>query len=197
MAAVATAPGLPKSRLNLDSESLSTIRDPRNQSDEFPSPGSAASSPHPDLNMEVATLSNKLISAINHQTHLDDALAATRQELETTQEHVQKLQIANQDHNALLISGELVRRSETEAQVNALTTKLADERKRRTAIEREKKGIEQELENLTTALFEEANGVSLRISRSRSRTNDYSRWSLRLEKRKKRLIVETTNSSLS
>ena len=38
---------------------------------------------------------------------------------------------------------------------------LAGERKKRPAVEKEKKGIELELENLTTALFEEANEVGV------------------------------------
>lgn len=38
---------------------------------------------------------------------------------------------------------------------------LEEERRRRTTVEREKKGIETELENLTAALFEEANKVGL------------------------------------
>ena len=119
--------------------------------------------PHPDLNSEVATLSNKLISAINHQTNLDDTLAATRQELETSQKRVQVLELENSKHASLIASGFLVRKSEAEEQATKLVAKLAEERKRRTVVEKDKKGIEQELENLTTALFEEANQVSWRL----------------------------------
>ena len=162
MAAVTSAPGLPRSRLQLHSESLNTLRDPRSPTDDFPSPqGSVSSSPHPDLNMEVATLSNKLISAINHQTHLDDALAATRQELEAATERNRKLEAQNSEHAKLIATGARVKKAEVESQASKLVAKLAEERKRRTVVERDKKGIEQELENLTTALFEEANEVSI------------------------------------
>ncbi|MCJ1422092.1 rab guanine nucleotide exchange factor S2 [Xylographa parallela] len=157
MAAVSKAPGLPSSSLQFEAESLSTLPDPRSP-DEFPSPQrSDTSLPHPDLNSEVATLSNKLISAINHQTNLDDTLAATRQELETSQKRVQVLELENSKHASLIASGFLVRKSEAEEQATKLVAKLAEERKRRTVVEKDKKGIEQELENLTTALFEEAN----------------------------------------
>lgn len=160
MAAVTAAPGLPSSRLQLDAESLSTIPDPRSP-DEFPSPQrSVSSSPHPDLNSEVATLSNKLISAINHQTNLDDTLAATRQELEVAQTRIRQLEAENKEHANLVFSGALVRKAEVEEQASRLVAKLAEERKRRTVVEKDKKGIEQELENLTTALFEEANQVT-------------------------------------
>ncbi|MCJ1474590.1 rab guanine nucleotide exchange factor S2 [Lambiella insularis] len=157
MAAVTTAPGLPPSKLQTEADSLSTLPDPRSP-DEFPSPQrSGSSSPHPDLNSEVATLSNKLISAINHQTNLDDTLAATRQELEASQKRIQELQAENMTHANLIASGALVRKHVVEDQASKLVTKLAEERKRRNLVEKDKKGIEQELENLTTALFEEAN----------------------------------------
>lgn len=159
MAAVTVAPGLPPSQLQMEADSLSTMPDPRSP-DEFPSPQrSDSSSPHPDLNSEVATLSNKLISAINHQTNLDDTLAATRQELETSQRRVQALQAENRAHADLVVSGALVRKRDVEEQAGKFVAKLAEERKRRTLVEKDKKGIEQELENLTTALFEEANQV--------------------------------------
>ena len=159
MATVSTAPGLPPSKLQLEAESLSTLPDPRSP-DEFPSPQrSDTSSPHPDLNNEVATLSNKLISAINHQTNLDDTLAATRQELEASQKRVQELELEHRRHAGFIASGLLVRKSEVEEQASKLVAKLAEERKRRTVVEKDKKGIEQELENLTAALFEEANQV--------------------------------------
>ena len=159
MAAVTTAPGLPPSRLPFDAQALSTIPDPRSP-DEFPSPQhSASSSPHPDLNSEVASLSNKLISAINHQTNLDDTLTATRQELEAMRDRVRQLEAENREHANLIASGALMRKVEVEEQASRLVSKLAEERKRRTVVEKDKKGIEQELENLTTALFEEANQV--------------------------------------
>ena len=164
MATVVNAPGLPARRSQAKSDSLSTIRDPRSPTDEFPSPrGSIANSPHPDLNIEVATLTNKLISSINHQTHLDDALAATRQELEATQERMRQLETENSEHERLVATGALIKRAELDQQANKLLAKLSEERKHRTSIEKDKKGIEQELENLTTALFEEANEVCITV----------------------------------
>ena len=165
MTAVSNAPGLPSSRLHLDADSLTTMPEPHSP-DEFPSPQrSNNSSPHPDLSSEVATLSNKLISAINHQTNLDDSLAATRQELEISQKKARQLEIENQRHVDLVASGALVKKAEAEEQASRLVAKLVEERKRRTVVEKDKKGIEQELENLTTALFEEANRVSFDTTR--------------------------------
>lgn len=75
-------------------------------------------------------------------------------------DRVCQLEAENREHANLIATGALVRKAEVEEQASRLVTKLAEERKRRTVVEKDKKGIEQELENLTTALFEEANQVT-------------------------------------
>lgn len=159
MATVTSAPGLP-SRSQHDAETLSTLPDPR-------TPGASPSlsrrnstSPHhPDLSNEVATLSNKLISAINYQTNLDDTLAATRHELEAARLRVTQLAAAAQEHAEMVARGILVRKTDVDHETRELELKLADEKRQRSLAEKDKKGIELELETLTTALFEEANQV--------------------------------------
>jgi len=118
-----------------------------------------ALSHHPELSNEVATLSNKLINAINHQTNLDDTLSATRHELEASRKRIKQLEQENQEHADFLARGILIRKSTAEAEKNALISSLATEKKLREEVEKEKKNMEQELENLTTALFEEAQKV--------------------------------------
>lgn len=164
MAAVTTAPGLPTSRIlspfHDDDGTMSTLPDPRSRT---MSPADDNSPPtpshHPDLSNEVATLSNKLINAINHQTNLDDTLSATRHELEISQERIAQLEQENQEHADLVARGILVKSSIANAENHKLTMALAEEKRQRAEIEKEKKETEQELENLTTALFEEANKV--------------------------------------
>ncbi|KAL8720206.1 MAG: hypothetical protein Q9225_002899 [Loekoesia sp. 1 TL-2023] len=152
------APGLPVSRSDSDSETLSTLPDSRSPltSPEL-SPSSSILSPHPDLSNELATLNNKLIRAINHQTDLDDTLVETRHELDEARQRVKQLEAATAHHGRLLASGELVPRSEVERQKVELMENLAHEQKQRGVMEKDKRGMEQELESLTTALFEEAN----------------------------------------
>jgi DNA repair ATPase RecN len=145
---------------NDEDSAMSTLPDPRSRTispanDHFPS----SPSHHPDLSNEVATLSNKLINAINHQTNLDDTLSATRHELEASRERMRQLEEENQKYADSLARGILIKKASADAEKNGLISSLADERRRRGEIEKEKKNIEQELENLTTALFEEANKV--------------------------------------
>lgn len=162
MAAVTIAPGLPIHRLHQDPDSLSTLPDPRSaHSSPDISRSSSTSLHHPDLSSEVAALSNKLINAINHQTNLDDTLSATRHELSASQLRVRQLEAALQEHMDLVMNGVLVRKTDVEDKTVRLMANLADEKKQRGVVEKDKRGIEQELETLTTALFEEANEVGL------------------------------------
>lgn len=139
---------------------MTTLPDPRSRT---MSPanenGPPSPSQHPDLSNEVATLSNKLINAINHQTNLDDTLSETRHELETSRERIRQLEQENLEHADLLARGVLIRRTVADAEKLKLNAIIAEERRSRADVEKEKKSIEQELENLTTALFEEANKV--------------------------------------
>ncbi|KAI8250349.1 Rab guanine nucleotide exchange factor sec2 [Colletotrichum sp. SAR 10_98] len=140
-----------------DEGELSTLPDPRSRA---MSPASDAdTSHHPDLDDEVATLSTKLINAINHQTTLDDTLTATRQELERAREQIKHLEEQNASQREMLAGDIWVRRKVVEEEKKAVLLRVTSERKLREDVEKEKKKIEQELENLTTALFEEANNM--------------------------------------
>lgn len=112
---------------------------------------------HPDLDQEVATLSTKLINAINHQTTLDDNLSVTRLELEKAREKVRQLEVQVEEQREMLAGDVWVRRKTIEAEKSQLLARVAEERRARLDMEQQKKKIEQELENLTAALFEEAN----------------------------------------
>ncbi|TEA19898.1 Rab guanine nucleotide exchange factor sec2 [Colletotrichum sidae] len=156
---VASSPSLrPTTKSPLEDEGeLSTLPDPRSRA---MSPASDADATHhPDLNDEVATLSTKLINAINHQTTLDDTLTATRQELERAREQIRHLEDQNASQREMLAGDIWVRRKTAEEEKKVIVLRANHEKKLREDVEKEKKRIEQELENLTTALFEEANNM--------------------------------------
>ena len=128
----------------------------------------------PDLNTEVAALSNKLISAINHQTKLDDSLSATKHELEISQERIRQLEQENNGYRNKVARGLLLEKHGVEVERQKLLKKLSEECMQRGQAEKDKRNIEQELENLTTALFDEANKVCRALLSSffrRSRAN--------------------------
>ncbi|KAK2743413.1 rab guanine nucleotide exchange factor S2 [Myotisia sp. PD_48] len=141
----------------LSDHSLSTLRDPRVASTSDLSATASSSPRHPDLSNEVASLSDKLIQAINHQTYLDDTLGVTRQELDSSRARVRELESQVTEYIEDCSSGKLLKRDDVMAETSQLRAALEEERNRRVVVEKEKKNIEQELENLTAALFEEAN----------------------------------------
>ncbi|OAQ65666.1 GDP/GTP exchange factor Sec2p [Purpureocillium lilacinum] len=149
------------------SDEMSTLPDPRRRvSDSAGDDGRSNSIPtqHPDLTDEVATLSTKLINAINHQTVLDDTLSATRHELQSARDRIRELERRNQSQRDMMAGDVWVRKSSLDHERKAMLAdkkliqaRLAEETAKRLDVEKEKKKIEQELENLTAALFEEAN----------------------------------------
>lgn len=149
------------SNYNDEDQNMSTIPDPRSRT---MSPANADSPPspsqHPDLNSEVATLSNKLINAINHQTNLDDTLSATRHELEASRERIKKLEQENQDHADQVTRGILIKASVAQAEKAKLLELVEEKEKLREEADAEKKKMELDLEGLTAELFEEANKVT-------------------------------------
>ncbi|KAK4234017.1 hypothetical protein C8A03DRAFT_47558 [Achaetomium macrosporum] len=141
-----------------DENDLRTIPDPRSRA-MSPADGDAmvGTPRHPDLDDEVATLSTKLINAINHQTALDDNLSAARLELEKCQDRIRQLEAVVEEQREMLAGDVWVRRKSVEEEKAKLVALAAEEKRARLDMEQQKKKIEQELENLTAALFEEAN----------------------------------------
>lgn len=138
---------------------FSTIKDPRLAHSPEDSESSSTPSHHPDLSNEVAALSVKLVQAINNQTTLDDDLVAARQGLEDAQTRIQALELENGKYRRDIDQEVLVRKVDMDYEISCLQASLAEEKAERAHIEKDKKTIEQELETLTAALFEEANKV--------------------------------------
>ncbi|KAF7591911.1 rab guanine nucleotide exchange factor S2 [Aspergillus hancockii] len=137
--------------------SFSTLKDPRLLSHSEEVEPVEPRSHHPDLSSEVAALSVKLVQAINNQTTLDDTLVATRQELEQAQTKIRTLASENEKYRRDIDQEVFIKKADVDYEILRLKAALADEKAQRALVEKEKKGIEQELETLTAALFEEAN----------------------------------------
>ncbi|KAJ4523539.1 rab guanine nucleotide exchange factor S2 [Exophiala dermatitidis] len=171
MATIEASPPPPRQNQDGSPEtSFRTIADPRNASTTDLSRSDSSSSRHPDLNSEVAALSDKLISAINHQTNLDDTLARTRQELEASRARIAELEAEARAYEERLARGDLVPRESVEEQNNKLRSELEEERRQKAQIQQEKRGIESELETLTASLFDEANKMVASANRDRDAT---------------------------
>ncbi|KAI9796705.1 MAG: rab guanine nucleotide exchange factor S2 [Piccolia ochrophora] len=168
MAATIVTPSAPgRFGVHPDSEFVGTLPDPRSRSSTPSTNGNEFTSPshHPELNNEVAALSNKLISAINHQTNLDDSLNAARHDLDAALRYIRRLEAEAREHSELLNNGHLIAKADIEDELRQLKESSAIERNQSAQSEMDKKRMEQELEGLTTALFEEANQASARQER--------------------------------
>lgn len=130
---------------------------------------------------------------MNHQTGLDDTLANTRLELDSAQHRIRQLEALVDEHRAAIAKGDLVRRSEVDRRTETIVADLTAERNLRAKIEKSKKDIELELENLTTALFEEANEVRRDQEPFTATKLMLPRWFLPHEKRRKSQIVATSS----
>jgi len=141
---------------------MNTIPDPRSPTPQIhlSRNNSSDSNMHPDLSQEVATLSTKLINAINHQTTLDDSLQHTRHELDSAREKLARLEGQVKAHEAKVAMGLLVDKVIYEKMEKQLSSDLEEERRRRVEAEKAKRKTDNEVETLTAALFEEANVVS-------------------------------------
>ena len=83
--------------------------------------------------------------------------------MDITRKRVTQLEEAARSHVDMIDRGLLVRKQDVEEMETRLAAEAADERKQRAQMEKDKKAIELELENLTSALFEEANTVRFRM----------------------------------
>jgi hypothetical protein len=116
MATAVAQPGASRF-FHADSEgALNTLPDPRSPSPSTPlsRSDSIVSGQHPDLSNEVATLSTKLVNAINHQTNLDDSLQAARHELEIARQHIAQLEAASKKHQDLISGGLLMKKDDVD-----------------------------------------------------------------------------------
>lgn len=159
--ATADRPPLHFSPSSFPESDFSTLKDPRLNGNANSDLTRTTSAPpqHPDLSNEVTTLSAKLIQAINNQTTLDDTLVATRQELESAQKRIQSLEAENIKYRKNIDDGVYIKKTDAVQEIEQLKAALAQEKAQRALVEQGKKTIEQELESLTAALFEEANKV--------------------------------------
>jgi Rab guanine nucleotide exchange factor SEC2 len=144
---------------NVQDSSFRTLVDPRSTSmTDLTRTGSRSPSDrHPDLSNEVSNLSDKLVSAIEHNSVLDEQLGDTRRELEAARSRIAELEAEAKSHQDRLSQGDLLTKEAAEEQNSKLAANLAEEKRQKNLAQHEKRGIETELETLTASLFDEAN----------------------------------------
>lgn len=145
-----------------------TIRDPRMASTSDLS--RASSSSRNGEKDEVAVLSDKLISAINHQQKLDDELSETRHELSAARTEKTQLQAKIQEYESRIGSKELLTGDVVQQENQKLYSSIEETKKQNEALTKEKRSLQSEMENLSASLFEEANKMVATANEQRAVT---------------------------
>ncbi|KAK3814677.1 MAG: hypothetical protein JOS17DRAFT_442572 [Linnemannia elongata] len=109
-----------------------------------------------NLVAENDSLSSKLVESTEGRMDLDQQLTITQMELQTAQKEIKSLQGSQKHYEQLLAmisSGQLIEKKD----VQPVIENLAYESQRRSQVESSKLKLENELEDLSKSLFEEAN----------------------------------------
>lgn len=161
-----------KAQLARDQEaSFHTIRDPRMASATDVSRASSSSRGGEDAKDEVAVLSDKLISAINHQQQLDDSLAQARHELETANSKTAELEAKIKDYESRITNGELMTKETAAKQHEKIRADAEETKKQNEQLLQEKKSLQMDAESLSASLFEEANKMVATANEQKAATD--------------------------
>lgn len=133
-----------------------TIRDPRMASTSDLS-RTSSSSRNGESKDEMAVLSDKLISAINHQQRLDDNLAEARHELEAANARTAQLEAKIRQYESRITNRDLMDKQSVEKQYGKVNADAEETKKQNEKLTQEKRSLQSEMENLSASLFEEAN----------------------------------------
>ncbi|KAG0376790.1 rab guanine nucleotide exchange factor S2 [Mortierella sp. AD032] len=109
-----------------------------------------------NLVAENDSLSSKLVESTEGRMDLDQQLTITQMELQVSQKEIKALQASQKHYEQLLAmisSGQLIEKKD----VQPVIENLAYESQRRSQVESSKLKLENELEDLSKSLFEEAN----------------------------------------
>lgn len=184
---------LPKVSMQRTTDSgLNTLPDPRTPTP----PRLTRDLSHPDLSNEVAMLSTKLVNAINHQTTLDDNLQHSRHELEATRRKLAEAEAKCERYSRMFTSGIVVKKADTDIALNKIKDELAEAQKQRDISEKGRKEMEVELENLTSALFEEANTM-VSAARKETEATEKRNAQLRLQLNDTELLLASQQEQLA
>lgn len=120
------------------------------------------------LNKELAALSSKLVASIEKQASLEDRIHWTGHELAVAKAKIRELEAAQKECVGRMEQA-LIEKRGVEQETQQLMQRLMEETQQRGKAETDKRTIEKELEDLTKTLFEEANRMVSSAHRDRER----------------------------
>ncbi|EMD35566.1 hypothetical protein CERSUDRAFT_75131 [Gelatoporia subvermispora B] len=123
-----------------------------------------------DLFSQVSQLNGKLVKSYDRVSDLEDELHVTSQNLRTSTLKVSQLELERSQHLSALSTGLLVEKDHVTTELTRLMEKATEEAARRGQAESARAEIEQELDDLSAGLFNQANIMvaEARIAQARS-----------------------------
>ena len=123
-----------------------------------------------DLVSQVTELNNKLVKSYDRVSDLEDDLHVTSSSLRASSVKVSQLELERSQHLSALDTGLLVEKSHVTAELTRLMEKATEEAARRGQAESAQSAIEKDLDDVSAALFNQANIMvaEARLDRARS-----------------------------
>ncbi|KAH9006075.1 proline-rich protein [Lactarius hatsudake] len=123
-----------------------------------------------DLVSQVTQLNNKLVKSYDRVSNLEDDLHVTSSSLRTSSVKISQLELERSQHLSALDTGLLVEKSHVTSELTRLMEKATEEAARRGQAESAQAAIEKDLDDVSAALFNQANTMvaEARLERARS-----------------------------
>ncbi|KAI9441730.1 hypothetical protein H4582DRAFT_1407470 [Lactarius indigo] len=123
-----------------------------------------------DLVSQVTQLNNKLVKSYDRVSDLEDDLHVTSSSLRASSVKISQLELERSQHLSALDTGLLVEKSHVTSELTRLMEKATEEAARRGQAESAQAAIEKDLDDVSAALFNQANTMvaEARLERARS-----------------------------
>ena len=123
-----------------------------------------------DLVSQVTELNNKLVKSYDRVSDLEDNIHVTSSALRSSSVKVSQLELERSQHLSALNTGLLVEKSHVTAELTRLMEKATDEAAKRGQAESARADIEKDLDDVSAALFDQANTMvaEARLGRAQS-----------------------------
>lgn len=123
-----------------------------------------------DLVSQVTELNNKLVKSYDRVSDLEDNLHVTSSTLRNSTVKISQLELERSQHLSALNTGLLVEKSHVTSELTRLMEKATEEAARRGQAESARADIEKDLDDVSAALFDQANTMvaEARLGRAQS-----------------------------
>ncbi|KDN44923.1 hypothetical protein K437DRAFT_256786 [Tilletiaria anomala UBC 951] len=110
-----------------------------------------------DLTAQVTGLNGKLVGSFERVADLEDDFSEAQRRLDSQTSKISSLEKEREEHLAALNTGLLVEKSHVSTEMQRMMDRVIEETAQRGKAESDKKRIEEELDELSASLFDEAN----------------------------------------